>query len=266
MVREETVEFQIVPAEFETVSEEILVEPERVEQRSIPAQYETYTETVTITPERVAWKPGRGLYGRTASTTPPSRRDALSPTATGEVLCRVIVPAVTETVQRTRMVTPPRVEDTVIPAVYETVTRRVEVRPARVEEILVPAEFRDVPTRILVTPEQDRRTVEPAVYKTVSRQEVVGGGDVIWAEVLCETNTTRYKVAEIQGALTDAGYPTRVDGVFGPDTLRSMQAFQQDRGLSEGYLTIDTVEALGINPYARPPDLVYALLRSPTRA
>ncbi|MEM7766669.1 MAG: peptidoglycan-binding domain-containing protein [Pseudomonadota bacterium] len=256
LIKEETVAFQMVPAVYETVTEDILVEPARTVTEPVAAQYETYSETIIITPERQVWKPGRGLMGR-SSATPEG-----SPQATGDLLCRVVEPAVTRTVERIRLISPPTTRERMIPARFETVSRRVIVTPARIEEVIVPAEYRDVPTQVLVTPAEERRVVEPAVYETVTRQERVGGGDVVWAEVLCETNTTRFKVAEIQGALTDAGYPTRVDGVFGPDTLRAMQRFQQDEALAEGYLTIDTVQALGINPYERPPDLVFALLGS----
>jgi len=107
---------------------------------------------------------------------------------------------------------------------------------------------------------EQRRVVVPAVYETVTREVVVGGGELSWAEVLCETNTTRFKVAEIQGALTDAGYPTLVDGAFGPRTLRAMEAFQRANGLAVGYMTVETANALGIDPYGDPPQSVYAAL------
>lgn len=261
LVREETVEFRLVPAVYETVTEDVMVEPERVELETVPAQYETFTETVVVQPERVVWKPGQGLYGRPPGSGPASGAGSETLQVTGGVLCRVVEPAVTETIERVRLVSPPTTRERVIPARYETVERRVLVTPARIEETVIPADYREVPVKVLVKPAEERRVFEPAEYETVSREEVVGGGEVVWAEVLCETNTTRYKVAEIQGALTDAGYPTRVDGVFGPNTLRAMQRFQKDNSLAEGYLTIDTVRALGIDPYERPPDLVYALFK-----
>ena len=37
------------------------------------------------------------------------------------------------------------------------------------------------------------------------------------------------------------------DGKFGPQTLAAMEAFQKANGFSEGYMTIETVEALGLS-------------------
>ncbi len=262
LVREATVEFRVVPAVFETVTETVMVEPERIELETVPAQYETYTETVIVQPEREVWKPGRGLYGRPAGAEAASG----AATVTGGILCRVVEPAVTETVERVRLVTPPSTVERVVLAQFETIERRVMVSPARIEEVVVPAQYEDIPVRRLVRPAEAQRITVPAEYRTVTREQVVGGGEIIWAEVLCETNTTQYKVAEIQGALTDAGYPTLIDGIFGPETQQAMQRFQEDNALAEGYLTIETVRALGIQPYDRPPDLVFALLGPPGTA
>ena len=73
-------------------------------------------------------------------------------------------------------------------------------------------------------------------------------GGLEWREVLCETNASSAKIAEVQAALTAAGYTAPSDGEFGPQTLRAMEAFQRDNGLPVGYLTVSTVEALGVNP------------------
>ena len=69
-----------------------------------------------------------------------------------------------------------------------------------------------------------------------------------WREVLCDTNASPAKIREVQAALTEAGYETPADGVFGPSTLRAMEAFQRNNGLPVGYLTVSTVEALGVSP------------------
>lgn len=258
LVREEGVRHRVIPAVYETIEEEILVEPERVERTVIPARFETYTETVIIEPERVVWKPGKGLYGRSS----PQQDDPVADQdqATGEVLCRVTVPARTETVTRSRMIAPARVEETVIPARYETITKTVMVEPARVEDEIIPAVYEERQVTRMVRPAEERRVTVPAVYETVTREVETGMGGLEWAEVLCATNTDRYKVAEIQGALTDAGYPTRIDGIFGPLTSRAMIAFQRANGLAAGYMTVDTARALDIDPYGAPPDTVYAAL------
>lgn len=259
LVREATVEHRIIPAVYETVTERVMVQAEQIEKVVVPAVFETYTETIEVEPAREVWKAGSGLFGRTFDAETEGRSSD-SEIATGEVLCRVTIPAVTETVTRSRMLTPPTLVERVVPAVFETVTRQVVVEPARVEEIQIPAVYEDRETRVLVSPVQEIEVPVPAEYKTVEKEVVVGGGMLQWAEVLCETNTTRFKIAEIQAALTDAGYPTMIDGAFGPRTERAMVAFQRANNLAAGYLTIETTEALSVDAYGPPPEAVYAVL------
>ena len=257
MVREATVRHRVQPAVYETITESVLVEPGRVERIVVPAQFETFTETVIVEPARAAWRPGTGLFGRNRVE---GARSSDSETATGDVLCRVMIPAVTETITRSRMVTPPQVEERIIPARFETVERQVVVEPARVFEEIVPAVFEEREGSVLMMPAQEIQVTIPAEYRTVSTEVVVSSGTLQWAEVLCETNTDRFKVAEIQAALTDAGFPTQIDGMFGPRTERAMVAFQRANNLAAGYLTVETTRALSVDPYGAPPDAVYAAL------
>ena len=136
-----------------------------------------------------------------------------------------------------------------IPAKYKTVSREVVAQPPQVVEDLIPAEFGSVTKQVLVTPAREDVTVIPATYKTVEKRVVTGGGGLEWREVLCDTNTSRSEVAEIQRALTAAGYNAPDDGEFGPGTLRAMEAYQRANGLPVGYLTVSTVQSLGVSPY-----------------
>lgn len=262
LVREETSRFSIIPPVMETVEERVMIEPERIEKYVVPAQFETYTETVVVQPERVTWRPGSGLYGRSA-VAPGTSTSTPGEVSTGDVLCRVVIPAEVRTITRSRMIAPPRVEERVIPARFETITRQVVAQPARYVEEVIPAVYEERSIRVVVTPAQERRILVPAVYDTVTREVAVGGNQLHWAEVLCETNTNRFKVAEIQAALTDAGFPTLIDGAFGPRTQRAMEAFQREHGLSVGYMTVETAYALDIDPYGPPPEAVYAALGAP---
>jgi peptidoglycan hydrolase-like protein with peptidoglycan-binding domain len=116
-----------------------------------------------------------------------------------------------------------------------------------VVEELVPAVFEDVPVQRLVTPERQETIVVPATYKTVEKRTVTGGGTVEWREVLCDSNATTAKIAEVQRALAAKGYKVQADGAFGPATLKAMEAYQKANGLPVGYLTISTVESLGLS-------------------
>lgn len=248
MIKEASVERRAIPAIYETVTDKILVRESTTELVSIPAQYETWTETVEIEPAKAVWKTGSGLYGRNGDLTTPGIEDAIE-IATGEVLCRVIEPAKTRTVRRSRMVSPPSVERRMTPAVYKTVSRQVVARPARVEEIAIPAEYLDVPVTVMATPEQTRMDTIPATYRTIEKRVVTSRGGLQWSEVLCETNTSSVQIAAIQRSLTSAGYPAAADGVYGPQTQRAMENYQRANGLAAGYLTVETVRSLGLNPY-----------------
>ncbi|MEM7004311.1 MAG: peptidoglycan-binding protein [Pseudomonadota bacterium] len=247
LVKEETVAYRTIPAVYETITETIIVEPERSEVVTIPATYETYEEQVLVRAAYTTWESGEGLYGRSSVDGEPSASDD-SEQATGEVLCRVEVPAQYDTVTRTRVVSPERTEMRTVPAVMETVTREIVIKPAEVVEEIVPAEFATVTKRVLVAPATEQITIVPASFKTVERRVVTGGGGLEWREVLCDTNASRDKIVEVQRALTAAGYNVSADGAFGPATLAAMEAYQRANGLPVGYLTVSTVESLGVSP------------------
>ncbi|MGB2177965.1 MAG: peptidoglycan-binding domain-containing protein, partial [Hyphomonas sp.] len=141
-----------------------------------------------------------------------------------------------------------RVETRVIPARFRTIERQVLREPAQVVEEILPAEYEDVEVQRLVTPEQQETIVVPATYKTIEKRTVTGGGTVEWREVLCDSNATEAKIAEVQRALAAKGYNVQADGVFGPATLNAMEDWQEKNGLPVGYLTIGTVESLGVSP------------------
>ncbi|MEM7494366.1 MAG: peptidoglycan-binding domain-containing protein, partial [Pseudomonadota bacterium] len=249
LVKEETIEYRPVPAVFETVTEVIEVEPAREVVTVVPAQYETYTEQVLIRDAYTTWKPGAGLYGRSTTAGAGVIPTGLDAVATGELLCMVEVPAQFDTVTRTRLVSAERTDVEIIPAVTKTVTKQVVVEPARIDEVVIPAVFETVEVQRLVSEASEQRIDIPATFKTVEKRVVTGGGGLEWREVLCDTNTTSGKIREIQEALTLAGYNTPADGAFGPATLNAMESYQRANGLPVGYLTVSTVESLGVSPF-----------------
>ncbi len=243
LIREESIEYSVVPATYQTVTEQVLIEEEKREVVVIPAQFEEYEEQVLVRAAYTTWKPGEGLFGRADAV----GGDGVTALPTGEILCKVEVPAQYRTVTRTRMVSPERTEETVIPARYETITKEVIANPPEVVERVIPAQYETIKVRRMVTAPREETIVVPASMRTVERTQVVGGGQLEWREVLCDTNATPETIAQIQSALVERGYSTgRADGVFGPSTLRSMEAFQRDNGLVVGQLTRETVEALGV--------------------
>ena len=247
LVKQESMTYEVVPAVYETVTDTVVVEPERTETIIVPAQFETYSEQVLVRPAYTTWKPGAGLFGRGAAGTGTTDVAFGGEVATGELLCRVEVPAQYDTVTRTRLVTAERTDSRVIPAVTRTVSKQVVAQPPRVVERVIPAEYSTVEVRKLVTAAREETIVIPATYRTVEKRVVTDAGGLQWREVLCDTNTSPARIAQIQRALTEKGYETPSDGTFGPQTLRAMEDFQRANGLPVGYLTVDTVAALGVS-------------------
>lgn len=222
-----------IPAVYRTVRETVLVAPERQEPVTVPAVWQNYSERVLVRPGYVTWKPGSGVFGRAS-------------TAQGELLCRVEVPPEYATVQRRRMVTPERQEMRTIAAVTRSETRQEIAVPVRVEPRDVPAVYRTVKERRVVTPERTEPMLVPAVTKTETLRRVISPARTEWREVLCNTNASKAKIVSVQRALNARGYATAADGVFGPQTLAAMERFQNANNLASGYLTTETVAALGV--------------------
>jgi len=171
------------------------------------------------------------------------------------------IPAQYETVQEQILVREGTTVYKSVPAIYKTVAEDVElepgitktvmkqvlVEPARVIEEVIEPKYETVEVQKLVAPEREERIETPATYKTVERS-VAKGGTQEWVPILCETNASSQKIAEIQTALSDAGHPIVIDGKFGPQTFSAMKAYQSEQGLPIGLLTVSTVESLGVSP------------------
>ena len=71
-----------------------------------------------------------------------------------------------------------------------------------------------------------------------------------------------HDVRVLQAYLTLAGYPTGVDGEFGPGTLKSVQAFQNDNGLTpDGVVTVPVEQVLRAKVAAIEADPPASLVR-----
>lgn len=211
--RTETVE---IPAEYDTVQVRELVSAASEQRTAVPAVYDTFNKQVL--------KQDAGFVWHEISNT-----DHPTETRTGNKIC------LTET-----------------PPEYKTVTRTVVTTPAQTREIEIPAKYDTVKVTKLVSAAREEVTEIPAEYKTISRRELVRDGYMAWRSILCETNMTRRRIADIQQALIDKGYDigsSGADGVIGASTIQAVNAFQRDNNLPvDQYLNIKTVEALGVSP------------------
>lgn len=235
-VEAESERMELIPARFEMQNRTIVIEPAREEVKVIPAEYKTVEERVVVREAYQTWRRGDGLiqdFDR----------------ATGEVLGFVTVPAEYEVMKRRVLERPATVERRQIPAKTETVKVRVMVEPPRVRRIKVPAVTKQIRVQEEVRPMRITRRPVAAKYETVLETVKLDEGRVEWLPILCELNAEPAIVRDIQRALARRGYnPGPIDGVLGRGTMRAVSAYQRDNGLARDFLTIETIEALGIDP------------------
>jgi hypothetical protein len=220
----------------------VVVRPERVRVERVPARYELVREQVVVDPGGLQWRPAHTLAGPWPADPARLRR-----APTGEVYCLVEVAPVHRLVERRVLVEPERSIEAVDPAVTKAVTRQVVDQPARVEERRIPAVYRTETQRKLVTPARTETSVTPAEWRTVDKVRQVGSGPVEWREAPCARSLTPDLIRRLQAALTERGYPTGApDGLMGDRTREALERFQRDKGLHSGGLTLESLRALGL--------------------
>ena len=226
---------EVIPATYEDVQETIEVQPEQVVKTVIAETYRTETKQIMISPARSVWKVGRGAYEKVDS-------------ATGEIMCRVQIPAKYKTYVQQVIDKPAQTVEKVIPAKYVTITRRVMKTEPTTRRKEIPARYKTIQVKELVTPESfDAVKIEPK-YATISKRELVTPESVQWRQILCETNATVAVIKRIQEALVAKGYSlgTAPNGNYGPATKAAIRKFQLDNGLPTGGLTLAAVKKLGV--------------------
>lgn len=258
VLQPKTERIELTPAKYEWDEKEIVVEEAYDRLEIIPAQFTTKTEVVTVEPAREEYRVIPAKYEsktervkvRDAYTTwkkgtgPISRVDA----TTGEILCLVEVPAEYREVSRQVLVSPARTERVRVPAKTRTVERRSLSKPATSRKVSVPAKTQTVRFQQLVTPPQERKIPVPAVTDRVTFQKKVSEERIQWAEILCETNVTPGVVRNLQTELRDKGfYEGPIDGKLGTGTMTAVDAYQRRNNLSTGSLTLETMRKLGVS-------------------
>ena len=227
-----------VPATYKTVKRTVLVSPATTQTVEIPAEYDTVQVTQLVSAAREERAPIEAVYNTVERQVVDveagftwheiSNNDHPSSTKTGNQICL-----------------------TEIPAEYRTVERTVVAQAAQTRSIDIPAKFGQVEVTKLVAAAREEVTEIPAEYRSVEKRELVRDGYMAWRSILCETNMTANRIADIQRALQQAGHdigPGGVDGVIGTDTIKAVNSFQRANDLPvDKYLNIATLQALGVS-------------------
>ena len=235
LVKEASEVAELVPAKYEWRTESILVKEAYDQLKTVPAIYETKSEEILIKPAYTTWKKGRGPIEKLNNST-------------GEIMCLVEVPAEYRTVKSKVLIAPAKTEVVPFEAVYKDVKKRVMVEGPTMVKRTIPATYKNIKIKKVATPARENRIEIPAVYQTVTTRTLVTDSVLEWRSILCETNTTGDVVRNLQRALLAAGHnPGLIDGVIGADTLAAVKAYQKEKNLAVGQLTIETIRSLGIS-------------------
>ena len=177
LVRPEVIEREHTPATYRTVVEWI-EHPGEIRHVSEPARYETVREKVQVEAGHAEWRHTDAplAYGETSSGQTLVQ-------GTGEVMCRVWVPARYETTSRRVLVSPGRSYDVTGPSSREKVEHRELVSPGGVIEHRTPAVYRTEWVNRVFRQASSQVIEHPAVYRTVETQVLVRPGRQGWARL-----------------------------------------------------------------------------------
>jgi hypothetical protein len=229
------------PAQYTSVSRQVLDKPASVRTIEIPGTTKVVKSRVETTPaktEEVVIAPA--VYGNI------SKQVLDTPASTREV----VEAAQYRTVERQVVDTPASVRKVAIPAVTQVISRRVVDREATVREEVIPAVYKTATRQVVDVAPSLREIKVPAQYENLEYQVKVTDARLERRQVLCETNATPSKIMEIQRALLASGYsPGKIDGVIRGNTMSAVNAYQKAKGLPvDGFLNLETVKALGVSP------------------
>ena len=239
LVRAASTETTRIPAVYRTeVSYTFERGPSRIVHRA--PSYRRVVEHVMVSPARVVWRRGRGGLGYG-----DGEPGAYSLHPTGEVLCRVLIPARYAT-RVHRVQTSPGCDCEVEAApVRHRVERRVLVRPERTVEHARPAVYKTVRECRIVQPGHAVTVTTPAVYRTVThvhRSERAG-----WSQVVCPGGLAPWAMARLQQSLNARGYRAGPeDGRARPETMEALGRWQRDNHLPQGQVTRESARRLGV--------------------
>ncbi len=176
--------FETIPGETETKTRIEKVSDHSTELIVLPPQYETVTETVVVQPQSVhyettpaefGWVDGE-IPGSTTEflTTPPVYETVVEPVVVQEASTELVtVPAqYTEYEGKRVLISPARTMERTVPSVTKMESRRVVKTPAATRERVVPNIIKDGKTYMPIKPAEITEKTIPAVTKQVTRRVI----------------------------------------------------------------------------------------------
>jgi len=158
MVKEPSESISIIPAEYDTVKAEVEVIPETHKLIPIPATYKEVVETITVKPDIISWKTSLDEDAHPVSPFLLSAVEAsgvdLKNAKPGDCFREYYTPRKFRKVSEEILVQGEHNETEVIPPEFETVEKTIVIKPASKRLVDVPAEYEEVEEKILIAPEK----------------------------------------------------------------------------------------------------------------
>jgi hypothetical protein len=145
LITQATEKLEVVPATYTPSKTKILVRPESNRYLATPATFKTVEEKVLIVPAKTVWKKGEGLVQKIDNVT-------------GEIMCRVEVPAV-----------------------YKTYSKNVIDKASAATLIPVPETNKYLDTSVLNADAKEVRKPIAATHETVETFKTIGEPTYSWA-------------------------------------------------------------------------------------
>jgi len=261
LLKEASTRIEITPAVYEKVEEQVLEKEGYKILNIVPATFGTVKEEILVKEA-----------SKTLQYVPPifetiTEQILVQPAATKwvkgkadknclnendpeacKVWCLEEIPAKYKTITRQVLKSPASTTETPISAEYKTITKAILQSPAQIAESEIPAEYRTLVKKVLVQPATSKEMEILAEYSTVTRRKLIAKEKFSrWVEVLCETNCFPSHILALQQALKHRGYYKGVlDNVLGPETKKALIQYQKDKGFPTGNVNMETMRSLGL--------------------
>ena len=158
MVKEPSESISIIPAEYDTVKAEVEVVPETHKLTPIPATYKEVVETITVKPAIRAWKSALDEEAQPISPTllaaVASGGIDIEHAKPGDCFREYYSPRKFKKVSEEILVQAEHNETSVIPPEFETVEKTIIVKPAYKKLVDVPAVYEETEEKVLISPEK----------------------------------------------------------------------------------------------------------------
>ncbi|WP_020560884.1 peptidoglycan-binding protein [Thiofilum flexile] len=228
---------ETVPAVYKTVIEKIPVKRERYELVVEPAQYRTAHYPQEVKPAYLRWR--EGCFTPTDQAKPISEADN-SP-------CVMSQEAQVLTIKQQLVDLLPRFSWRLIPAEFEEVERKILVKAGKGSG-LVPAQYRTVELHHVAEKwaVEGNEASAASEYQTVPIEVLERPARLRRQVSLCEAQMTSRDIERLQRQLAQvSGQAVVVNGKMDATTKNAILHYQQQQGLAQGAVTLETLQALG---------------------